>query len=98
MELKNIKFQEKPYGGWSARVPFPNGLEVSIVAGQFAYSSPRENLSNPQEYEMYEVAVFKDGDFTREFFVDAYDDVLGYQNVTEVENLLSKIESYVPEV
>jgi len=96
MELKQVNFKQKPYGGWAGRVPFPNGLEVSIVAGQFAYSSPRMDLNDPYEYDMYEVAVFKDGEFTREFFIDPYDDVLGYQDVTEVEELLTKVENYVP--
>lgn len=98
MKVKELKFNEKPYGGWSSRVKVSDDIEMSIVAGKFAYSTPREDLSDPHEYTQYEVAVFKDGEFTREFFDEDYDDVLGWQSVEEIESLFTKIKSHVAEV
>ena len=95
MEIKTLKFNEKPYGGWSSRVKVNDTIEVSIVAGKFAYSTPREDLDDPYSYSSYEVAVFKDGEFTREFFEDDHnDDVLGWVPVKEVETLLDKIKDH----
>ena len=40
-----------------------NGIELSIVAGEFLYSTPRKNLGTPDAFSSFEVAVFdKEGE------------------------------------
>lgn len=93
MKVKDLNFKEKPYGGWSARVKVTEDIELSVVAGQFAYSSPREDLTDPHEYTAYEIAVFKNGEFTQEFFDDPNDDVVGWVSPEEIESLYNKIKN-----
>ena len=46
-------------GGFIAKIPTKSGkLILSIVAGEYYYSTPREDLSNVSEYSKFEVAIF----------------------------------------
>ena len=92
MTFENLKFIQDNMGTWRCRQDI-NGYEISVVGGEFVYSSPRTNLSDPYEYSQYEIAIFKDGEFTREFFdSDHYDDVMGYLTKEQILSLISKIQ------
>jgi hypothetical protein len=64
MMFEDIQFREKQFGGWAARIPLKDGHAMSIIAGKHAYSSPREDLQNVKDYDLFEIAVFDNaGDF-----------------------------------
>lgn len=92
MTFEDLTFAKDEMGTWRCRENI-NNYEVSIVAGKYVYSTPRENLSDPNDFSEYEIAIFKDGEFTREFFdSDHYDDVMGYVTKEEINSLISKIQ------
>lgn len=93
--FKDLKFKEKKSGGVYARLEFDNGYILSVVAGSFLYCTPRTDFSTPSDYSSFEVAVFSPGGgaFTREFFEDHDNDVLGWQSRDQINNLISLIES-----
>ena len=92
MTFEDLTFVKDKMGTWRCRENI-NNYEVSIVAGEYVYSTPRENLSDPNDFSEYEIAIFKDGEFTREFFdSDHYDDVMGYVNKEQILSLISKIQ------
>ncbi len=98
MKFSDIIFKPHPYAGWKSRTFFPNGFELSVVAGESMYCSPRKNLESPYDYECYEIAVFdSDGEFcTKQFLGDGYaDDVLGWQTREEIESLMKTISEHV---
>jgi len=58
-----------------------NGIELSIVAGQGMYSTPREDLGSPDLHSSFEVAIFdKKGGMI--------DDVLGWQSREDIDTLI----------
>jgi hypothetical protein len=87
-------------GLWRAKVnilPYT----VSIIAGKFAYSSPRETLYSPSWYEKFEVAVLEPGTdsfngkqayATNKFVENANDTVLAYYTREEITDLIEKIQ------
>lgn len=42
---------------WASRVPLDEDTTLSVVAGEFLYSSPRQVLSDPADYNQYEFAI-----------------------------------------
>lgn len=93
--FKDLEFKPHPNGeGIISRLNFDNGFALSVIAGGPFYSTPRRNSNDPDFFSAFEVAVFTpDGEFTREFFPDSYDDVLGWQDREEINALISKIQS-----
>ena len=87
-------------GLWRAKVnilPYT----VSIIAGEFAYSVPRQTLYSPSRYEKFEVAVLepitdsfsgKQGYATNKFVENANDTVLAYYTREEIIDLIKKIQ------
>ena len=74
---------------------------VSIIAGEFAYSSPRQTLYSPSRYEKFEVAILEPtGDSfsnkqdyaTHKFVENANDTVLAYYTREEIIDLIEKIQ------
>jgi hypothetical protein len=72
--------------GIAARHFFPNGYGVSVVQfpGSYGY-----------EEGLYEVAILKGLEEDWEICYDTpiTDDVIGYQSVEDIDNLLSQVES-----
>jgi hypothetical protein len=94
--FKDLEFKSRPMNdGVGATMKFDNGFEISVQAGKFAYSTPRENLDSPDDFGAFEVAVFApDGEFTREFFPEDHDDdVLGWQERGQINALMLLIQS-----
>ena len=93
--FKDIQFFPSMGGNLKSSTKFDNGFELSVIAGEFAYSAPRENNEDPDFFLEFEVAVFNsDGKFTREFFPeDTNDDVLGWQDRDEIDSLMLLIQS-----
>jgi len=58
------------------------GFELSVVAGEFQYCTPRENLGSPDLHSSFEVAIFdNEGNIV--------DDPQGWQSREEINALLS---------
>ena len=93
--FKDIQFFPSMGGNLKSITKFDNGFELSVIAGEFAYSTPRKNNSDPDFFSEFEVAVFTpDGEFTREFFPeDTHDDVLGWQERGQINALMLLIQS-----
>jgi len=92
--FKDLVFHKNGTGGINSRTDFDNGFSISVIAGGMAYSTPREDNTNPDDFSAFEVAVFvPNGDFTREFFPDHHDDVLGWQSRGEITALMLLIQS-----
>jgi hypothetical protein len=79
--FENLKFETHPNisGAFSANLDLPNGLFVSVISGDGAYSSK----------DTYEIAMFWQGDFIQ---LGAYDDVLGYQSKEQIDEILRKAQ------
>jgi hypothetical protein len=94
--FKDLVFKSRPFGGVGAHMKFDNGFEISVQAGSFAYSTPREDKDSPDDFASFEVAVFgpPTGDFvTKDFVPDLEDDVLGWQDRGQINALMLLIQS-----
>tara|TARA_B100000900_G_scaffold347796_1_gene313144 strand:+ start:244 stop:558 length:315 start_codon:yes stop_codon:yes gene_type:complete len=95
--FKDIKFETHPHsGGWAGNLKFHNGVRMSIVCGDFAYCTPKLTLKNVEEYSSFEVALL---DSTNEFCTkkiipEAEDDVIGWASPKNIEEIISKIETF----
>ena len=93
IQFKDLIFHSNRTGGINSRTDFDNGFSISVIAGQMAYSTPREDKDSSDEFFSFEVALFApDGEFTREFFPeDHIDDVLGWQSRKDINSIIEKI-------
>ena len=93
--FKDLVFHSNRTGGVNSRMDFDNGFSISVIAGGLAYSTPREDNTDPDFFSEFEVAVFApDGDFTRDFFPEDHnDDVLGFQNRGQINALMLLVQS-----
>jgi hypothetical protein len=93
--FKDIQFFPSMGGNLKSTTKFDNGFEISVIAGEFAYSSPREQNPDPDFFSEFEIAIFNDdGEFvTKDFLPGHYDDVLGWQNRGQINALMLLIQS-----
>ena len=93
--FKDIEFFPSMGGNLKSNTKFDNGFEISVIAGQFAYSTPRENSLDPDFFDKFEVAVFNDkGEFvTQDFFQDINDDVMGWQTRADINTIMMVVQS-----
>ena len=94
--FKDLVFKDQAHGGIGAHHKFDNGFEISVQAGSFNYSTPKENLKSPDDFSSFEIAVFgPNGDFVTKDFVLGLDDndVLGWQNRGQINALMLLIQS-----
>ena len=93
MKFKDLKFEKQHHGGVGATVDF-NDIIVSIQAGKFVYSNPREDLLDSSMYSSFEVAVFdKEGRFITEKYIEDCSDgeVSGWTPKERIEQLLEDL-------
>ena len=92
--FSDLVFKDRAHGGIGAHHKFDNGFEISVQAGSFNYSTPRENLKSPDDFTSFEIAVFgPNGDFvTKDFVLGLDDDVLGWQNRGQINDLMLSIQ------
>jgi len=95
--FKDLEFKSRKFsGGIGATMLFDNGFEISVQAGSFNYSTPKEDLKSPDDFVSFEVAVFgpPNGDFvTKNFVPDLDDDVLGWQDRGQINALMLLIQN-----
>jgi hypothetical protein len=93
MEFRDLKFKKQHHGGIGATVDF-NDITVSIQAGQFVYSTPREDLLDSSMYSAFEVAIIdKEGRYVTEKYIEDCSDgeVSGWTSKETIEELLSNL-------
>jgi hypothetical protein len=93
--FKDIEFFPSMGGNLKSNTTFDNGFEISVIAGEFAYSTPRENSLDPDFFSAFEVAIFNDeGEFvTQDFFQDINDDVMGWQTRADINTIMIVVQS-----
>ena len=93
--FKDIEFFPSMGGNLKSNTKFDNGFEISVIAGEFAYSTPRENSLNPDFFSEFEIAILNDeGEFvTRDFFPDENNDVMGWQSRADINTIMLLIQS-----
>jgi hypothetical protein len=93
--FRDIEFFPSMGGNLKSSTKFDNGFEISVIAGEFAYSTPREDKDSPDDFDKFEVAIFNDeGEFvTSDFVLDLDDDVLGWQNRGQINALMLLVQS-----
>jgi hypothetical protein len=93
--FRDLVFHPHHTGGINSRMDFDNGFSISVIAGGFAYSTPREDKDSPDDFASFEVAIFNDeGEFvTSDFVLDLEDDVLGWQNRGQINALMLLVQS-----
>ena len=93
--FKDIQFFPSMGGNLKSTTKFDNGFEISVIAGEFAYSTPRENSTDPDFFDKFEVAIFNDeGEFvTKQFVPDLNDDVLGWQSRGQINALMLLVQN-----
>jgi hypothetical protein len=94
MEFKDLKFKKQTHGGIGTTAKFKD-VTISIQAGSFVYSTPREDGLDSTEYCSFEVGIFEntgDGGFVTSKYIDCGEDlVAGWVSKEEIENVLQKL-------
>ena len=93
IQFRDLEFKPRGFGGVGATQTFDKGITISVQASKVNYSTPKEDLTSPDEFSSFEVAVWgDDGEFiTKNFTGD--DDVIGWQSRDEINTLLKTIQS-----
>ena len=93
--FKDIEFFPSMGGNLKSSTKFDNGFEISVIAGEFAYSTPREQNPDPDFFSAFDVAIFNDkGEFvTQDFFQDIEDDVMGWQTRADINTIMMVVQS-----
>lgn len=85
LELKSFEMIEKVDmpGQYQCVLDFDDNVQLSIITGKYTYGGDRG---------LYEIAVFKDGDFAGlPGIVDVEEQVRGYLTESEVDVIIKKI-------
>lgn len=92
-EFKDLLFKQHPtgMGGFQATMEFENGYGVSVVCGEYRYSTPRTNLYAASMYEAYEVAILKNGSLCYDTSIT--DDVIGYVSPEEISKIMGLVQN-----
>jgi hypothetical protein len=92
--FKDLVFKVRGGENIHAVEKFDNGFSISVVAGEVAYSTPRKNMGSADDFSSFEVAILNDeGRFTRKFFPDHHDDVLGWQERGQINALMLLVQN-----
>ena len=85
---------EKTFSGVGATHTFENGITISVQAGSFHHSTPRENFALPSSFVSFEVAVLDEDDvfITKAFITSDGNDVIGWQDRADISILMIKIQ------
>jgi len=93
MKFKDLIFNKQSHGGVGATAKFKD-VTVSIQAGKFVYSTPREDNLDSSQYSSFEVAIFENeggGGFVTDKFIDCSDQIAGWTSKKDIDNLLKKL-------
>lgn len=95
--FSDLKFKEvSERGGFSSHTDI-NGFTLSIQASKFSYCSPKANLDSVDDYNEFEIAIWRKDDLVNwrtSEFVDVHDDVAGYMSRSEINKVIQKLLDY----
>jgi len=93
--FKDLEFKPRGFGGVGAHHAFDNGMEISVQASKINYCTPKEDLTSPDDFSTFEVAIMDNqGEFvTKDFMPDANDGVLGWQGRGDINTLMLLVQS-----
>jgi len=88
--FKDLVFKKQPLGMINGRYEFSNGFSISVSAGKFPYSTPREDLDSEKDYSSFEVALLNlEGDFVTGELLQNTDDVVGWCSRDDINNMMA---------
>ena len=98
IKFSDLKFKKVPErGGFSSHTDI-NGFTLSIQASKFSYCSPKANLDSVDDYNEFEIAIWRKDDPVMNWrtseFVDVHDDVAGYMSRSEINKVIQKLLDY----
>lgn len=97
MKFTDLQFEPHPMGGFGSHTEI-NGHTLSVQCGTRNYCSPRRDLSSPDEYESFEIAIWENVEkgpwTTRKFIPDLNDNVAGWLSREEIEEVITKLENH----
>jgi hypothetical protein len=90
--FKDLVFTKYEYGLINGKCEFSNGFSISVSAGKFPYSTPREDLDSEKDYSSFEVALKNpDGDFITGELLQSMDDVCGWCSREDINNMMELV-------
>ena len=92
--IDDLKFTPQPHGGIGATLKTKSKITISIQAGDFVYSNPRENGLEPDSYTSFEVALINaKGEFVTDKFIDCGgDEVAGWVSRDAINDLIYQLD------
>ena len=91
--FRDLKFKKRDMGGVGATHTFDNGITISVQAGSFPYSTPREDLTSSDDFVSFEVAMWnEEGEWITSNFIGE-DSVIGWQDRGEINALMLLIQN-----
>ncbi len=94
--FKDIEFKIGLIGkGIRGKLEIENGMEISVVAGEMNYCTPRKDIS-VDGWISFEVAILdSDGNFiTEKIYGGKCHDILGWQSRENINDLITKMYNY----
>lgn len=93
MEFKDLIFKKREHGGIGAYAKFKN-VTVSIQAGKYMYSRPRESGLDSSEYTGFEVAIWDNERnwITSNYLYTGSDDVASNVSKEDINKLLLALQ------
>ena len=85
--FKSLKWKKHKIipGAIQGKLMLSNGIEFSVVAGPTLYSLPKDKGNSPDDFNLFEVAIFdQDGNFIS----SKEGDVLGWQSREDINKLI----------
>ena len=96
MKFTDLKFEPSQYGGWGSHTEI-NGHILSVQCGRRNYCTPRADLSSPEDYDTFEIAIWESNgsrEWCTQRFISGDDEVLGWVSREEIEEIIEKIIAY----
>ena len=91
IQFKDLIFKDNTYM-INAHHVFDNDWEISVSAGSGIYSTPKEDLKDPESFSSFEIAIFnQNGDFATSEVLQIDDDVAGWQSREDINNIIEMI-------
>ena len=90
--FKDLVFHPNHTGGINSRIDFDNGFSISVIAGGMAYSTPREDNTDPDFFSSFEIAIFDmTGGFITRQIIGGDDDVAGWKSRDEISSIMERL-------
>tara|TARA_B110000503_G_scaffold21819_1_gene33425 strand:+ start:27 stop:332 length:306 start_codon:yes stop_codon:yes gene_type:complete len=92
--FKDLEFTKQIHGGLGSSTVI-NGHTLSVQCGSFVCSTPRENLSSPDLFSSFEVAIWKNDEsnsWVTDKFFNCQDAISGWTSKDEITEAIKKLK------